>query len=162
MARFRRLIITLFPLILMLSLSTLRAEEEPEYPAIPNAGKFRAPPRNHVQEAYVAIQWSEIIEECPPEKICVHGEIANEGKSTATRVRMRVDIGATKITKPRASFIRKLDESVMEPGDHQDFSITIDRKITVTENNKTKTIEVGKFNFQITPVWLEQKKDKRT
>ena len=155
-------LITIFLLFVLTPFFFVSAEEEPAYHPIPNVGKMRLPPRQRIEEAHVVVQWSELVDECPVEKICIQGEVVNDGKSTAHNVRLRVDIGATKLTKPRTSFIKKLDEEMMQPGDHQDFSLEIDRKITVKEKDKTKMIEVGKFNFQVNPIWLEQKqKNKR-
>jgi hypothetical protein len=76
----------------------------------------------------------------------------------AYQVKLRVEIGATKHGRPRATLPEKVETTTMAPGDRQEFALMIDRKITKKNaKGEEKTIEVGKYNFKIVPEWARQK-----
>ncbi len=126
--------------------------------AAPVPNTFKAEPTRPTTEARVIVEDQEILETCDTEKICVEGRLANTGAKAAYQVKLRIEIGGTKRGKPRLTLIENVATTTMAPGDRQEFSITIDRKIP-KKNSKgeEKIIEVGKYNFRIVPVWTQQK-----
>lgn len=135
---------------------------EPEFPAIKPA------PFRPSAEADVVVDWVETLDECWEEKVCVQGQLYNQGKKPANNVRLRIEIGGTKYTTPRMVLIRKVEQTLMNPGDRQDFDLTIDRKIPYRDKGEEKVLEVGKFNFKVVPAWnkpgesLSRKKSKKS
>lgn len=120
----------------------------------PALQKVKTAPKKYSEAADVVTEWTEAAEECEPEKICVEGLLHNRGKKTAYGVKLLVAVGGGKHAKPRTSFYKKLENPIMNPEDRQEFSFTIDRKIPYKDNKgKSKEVEVGKYNFKITPVW---------
>jgi hypothetical protein len=101
----------------------------------------------------VIIEWQEILNECFEGKICVQGQLYNQGKKEAKNVKLNIEIGGTKHTKPRLVLSQKVEQSDMMPGDRQDFDLTLERHVTFKERDQEKTIEVGKYNFKVVPVW---------
>ncbi len=117
--------------------------------------QFKEAPTRPSEEAEVVVEWQEILTECFEGKVCVQGQLYNQGKKTAKQVRLNIEIGGTKHTKPRIILKQKVEQSEMNPGDRQDFDLTIDRRISYKEKEQDKTIEVGKYNFKIVPTWLK-------
>jgi hypothetical protein len=117
------------------------------------AGPMKLAPSRPSEEAEVVLEWMDILNDCQEGKICVQGLLYNSGRQTARNVKLRIEIGGTKYSPPRIVLGHHVNQSVMEPGDRQEFDITIDRKISYGEKGKPKTIEVGKFNFKIVPSW---------
>ncbi|MCG3203574.1 MAG: hypothetical protein KCHDKBKB_00244 [Elusimicrobia bacterium] len=105
-------------------------------------------------DAHVIVEDQEILEPCEVEKICVQGQLYNAGKKTAYKTKLNIEIGATKQGKPRHVWVEKLDVPTMAPGDRQEFSFMLNRKIPIKDKQgMEKTIEVGKYNFKVVPVW---------
>lgn len=126
--------------------------------AAPLPTAFKAAPARPSSEANLIIEDQEVLEACDTEQICVQGQLHNNGTKPAYQVKIRVEIGATKQGRPRHTFFEKVENSVMEPGDRQDFYLTIDRKIPVKDaKGEDKIIEVGKFNFKTVPLWSPSK-----
>ena len=124
--------------------------------------QMREAPKAPTQAPDVVLEWLEILDECFIDRICIQGHIHNQGKQTAYQVKLNVEIGGTKYSRPRIVLPRTVDQSIMEPGEQQDFDLTIDRKVTYKEKGKDKTIEVGKYNFKIVPVWSAHPEVKKT
>ncbi len=122
----------------------------------PNA--YKAAPKRPSLEADIVVESTEIMEDCAEEKICVEGQLYNAGGKPANSVALRIEIGGTKHTKPRTVFSSKVEEPVMDPGDRQDFSLMINRKVKYKENGKEKVIEVGRYNFKIVPTWAKRRR----
>jgi len=117
---------------------------------------FRPAPIRLSYKPEIRLEWTDTITDCEPEKICVEGQLYNAGGKTAYKVHLRVNIGGTKYIKPRTFLLRRVDASVMKPGDRQQFYIEIDRKVTYKDKKdrgKFKIMEVGKFNYKIVPLW---------
>jgi hypothetical protein len=104
----------------------------------------------------------EIRNECENDKICVEGQLYNRGAKEAAGLQLKIEIGGTKHSRPRKTLTHKVTSTLMNPGDRQDFMLSIDRKITYEENGKPKIIEVGKYNFKIVPTWSKAKPKKTT
>jgi hypothetical protein len=134
----------LFLSFITFSLPVLHAETLP---------KQKQAPRRMLHTPEVILEESETMEECAPEKICVRGQILNDGGVVAENVMLRVEIGGTKYTKPRISYEEKLETNTMNPGDRQEFHIEIERKLPYKDKKEMKTIEVGRFNYKIVPTW---------
>lgn len=117
--------------------------------------QFKETPTRPSEEAEVVIEWQEILTECFEGKICVQGQLYNQGKKTAKQVKLNVEIGGTKYTRPRMILKEKVEQPEMNPGDRQDFDLMIERRITYKEKGQDKAIEVGKYNFKIVPTWLK-------
>jgi len=115
--------------------------------------QFKPAPTRPSEEADVVIDWQETLDECFEGKICIQGQLHNQGKKPAKGVKINVEIGGTKHTKPRIVLSEKVEQSDMNPGDRQDFDLRIDRKVAYKDKNEEKTIEVGKYNFKIVPTW---------
>ena len=135
--------------IIMLFVSPLGADPIP--------GVFKPAPSRPATEANIIIEEQEVLETCDSEKICVEGRIANNGAKPAYQVRLRIEIGGTKQGRPRHAIGHKLDVATMEPGDRQEFHLTIDRKTPINNKGEEKIIEVGKYNFKIVPLWTNSK-----
>jgi len=43
----------------------------------------------------------------------------------------------------------------MAPNDKQEIYVEIDREVLYRERGKIKTIEVGKYNYKIIPLWTK-------
>jgi hypothetical protein len=119
----------------------------------PALQKVRSTPKKYSESADVIVEWVEATDPCDPDQICVEGVLYNQGRKTANSLRLLVEIGGSKYGKPRTSFYRPVDQPSMEPGDRQDFAFPIDRKIPYKDKEEMKEIEVGKFNFKVTPTW---------
>lgn len=111
-------------------------------------------------EADVITENVEVVDTCESDKICVEGQLYNRGAKPADRIKLRVEIGGTKHAKPRYVFHSNVENPSMNPGDRQDFSLTIDRKIPYKQKNEDKVLEVGKYNFKIVPTWTKQQPTK--
>lgn len=131
--------------------------------AAPLPTAFKAAPTRPNTEANVIVEEQEVLDTCDSEQICVQGQLFNNGAKPAVGLKLRVDIGGIRQGgKPRYSMIKKVENSAMNPGDRQEFYLTLDRKIpTKNAKGEDKIIEVGKYNFLITPVWAEPKPAKR-
>lgn len=126
--------------------------------ADPFSPAIKAAPVRPSVEANVVVEDHEILETCDTEQICVQGWIHNNGAKPAYQTKLRIEIGGTKRGRPRHTIIQKMDNPVMEPGDRQEFYLTIDRKIKTKDGKgEEKILEVGKFNFKIVPVWSTTK-----
>ena len=124
--------------------------------------KLKTTPKKISNEAEVIVDWMEIVDDCESTQICVDGMLHNDGRKTAYNTKLKIDLGGTKQIKPRTSIFSKLDEPTMNPGDRQEFSVQINRKVQYKDHHgKDKIIEVGKYNFQINPVWSAQKSQKQ-
>lgn len=134
----------------ILFLSPLRAAAQIDIPGM------KPVPTRPPADAEVIVQETEILPDCEDMKICVEGLLQNIGGKTAKNVKLKIELGGGTHTRPRTSFVSKVENTVMEPGDRQDFSLKIDRKITYKdEKGQEKAIEVGKYNFKIVPVWYK-------
>jgi hypothetical protein len=103
---------------------------------------------------YIRLVEMEVLPDCPAERVCADGIVENYGSATAYAARLRVEIGAVKLGKPRASFIFELEQPEMAPGERQEFSLMINRKYAYKNaEKKDKIIEVGRYNFRIVPLW---------
>jgi hypothetical protein len=122
----------------------------------PSLQKLKTPPKKFSEAPDVITEWVEAANVCEAEKICVDGVVYNRGRKPAYNVRLLVEIGGGTHSKPRTSFYQKLENAMMNPEDRQDFSFTIDRKIPYKEKGKDKEVEVGKYNFRVTPVWTDE------
>src|SRR5690242_6540939 len=98
-------------------------------------------PRRLTQTTEVIVEETEIDEECEPLKICVQGQLFNRGGKAAEDVKLRVEIGGTKYTKPRITYLETVDTPTMNPGDREEFHIAIERKIPYKDRNEMKAIE---------------------
>ena len=128
-----------------------------ENPADSSAPNVKAAPRQPITTAHIILEEENILDDCGTDKICVEGLLKNDGKETATQVRLRVEVGGSgPYLKPRTSYEEALSSAPMNPGDRQEFFIEISRKIPYQVNHKEKIVEVGKYNFQIVPVWKEE------
>lgn len=116
---------------------------------------IRAAPKRLNQIAEVEVEWAEPTDNCPTDQLCVQGQLFNAGGKTAYGVTLIADIGGTAITKPRTSLKVPIEQTVMEPGDRQEFSVQMDRKMTYKEKGKDRIIEVGKYNYKLKPEWVE-------
>ncbi len=116
-------------------------------------GSAKQAPSRPSGDPEVVAEEVEVVDTCEADKICVEGQLYNAGQLTAKQVKIRVEIGGTKHSKPRYSYIEPVETSTMNPGDRQDFAIAINRKITYKKNGEDKELEVGKFNFKIVPIW---------
>jgi hypothetical protein len=119
---------------------------------------FRPAPARPSAEAHVVVESTEAVENCPEGKLCVEGMLYNDGNKQADNVRLRVEFGGTKYTTPKTFVLIPCEASVMKPGDRQDFNIQMERRVAYKEKDKEKTIEVGKYNFKIVPVWNAPRK----
>lgn len=119
---------------------------------------LKEPPKRPSFEADVQIEQLEFLDDCPPEKICVEGHLYNAGAKTAHDVRLSVEIAGTKHSNPRVVLPFKVEHSVMNPGDRQDFSLLLDRKVTYRAKKKDRIVEVGRYNFKIIPKWANMPK----
>ena len=123
--------------------------------------RIKAAPRQFSEAADIVLEDTGLIDECEAEKICVEGQLYNQGRRPAYHVRLRVEIGGSKYGRPRTSFYRPVGETTMQPGDRQDVLVTLDRKVAYKEKGQLKEVEVGRYNFKIVPTWddsLNQKK----
>ncbi len=147
--------IKVFALVGSALVFTLTLPAWPDQTVFPSPAlqRVKAAPKKYSEAADVVTEWAEAVDPCDPEEICVEGVLYNQGRTTANNVRLFVEIGASKHTKPRTSFHKGLDQPVMAPGDRQDFSFTIPRRIPYKDKGEKKEIEVGKYNFRVTPVW---------
>lgn len=131
---------------------------------VPHAAdpKMRQAPKPLFQkEVNIQVEWQEILVECAPTQLCVQGTLVNSGTQGAGGVKLRVEIGNIKMSKPRVVKIFKLEQPFMGPGDHQDFTFTLDRKTAYKDyKGKPKVIEVGKYNFRVIPIWAGKKDSK--
>jgi len=149
-------IITLFILLLLMTVleSEVRADR-----ASSNILKTtpRELPGMKLEVPKIELNWVETIDEgCPSEKVCIEGEIENVGTKTAYNVHLRIELGGAKHIKPRTFLLSRLSNPVMESGDHQDFSLQINRKVPYKSRNEIKFFQVGKYNFKIIPLWSDQ------
>ena len=119
--------------------------------------KLKPAPVRLQNKPRIIVEWHEILEECAKEKVCVQGQLLNEGGKTAYNTKLRIDLGGTKYIKPRARLWARLSEAVMRPGDRQEFYLEINRKVPYKHKRKQKIFEVGKYNFQIVPLWSKKK-----
>ncbi len=138
---------------LFVSIVLFGAASPPPLAAAPPNAALKSPPKRRPIEPFVTLEWTDFLEECVPEKVCVEGQLYNAGARPATKVRLRIEIGGTKYVKPRTVLYSAVEYPTMEPGDRQQFSIAIDRKINYKHAGKEKVIEVGKYNFKIEPEW---------
>jgi hypothetical protein len=140
-------------LFIVLLISAPLFAEQSVFPS-PALQKVKTAPKKYIEAADVVTEWAEASDPCDIDKICVEGVLYNQGHTTASNVKLRVEIGGSKYAKPRITLTRTLDEPTMEPGDRQEFNITIDRKIPYKDKGEDKEIEVGKYNFKLVPIWL--------
>ena len=113
-------------------------------------------PQRPPEGAEVVISDIEILPGCAEDKICVEGLLANTGSKTAREVRVRIDIGGMREGHPRLSLFKTPEDSEMNPGDSQLFEFQIDRRVSYQYRGEEKTIQVGRFNFHLVPVWVEE------
>ena len=152
--------ICFFILILQISFSLYGADDttEPIEEPLVTPQKIKEPPKHRYQTAHVVVESQDILDDCVSDKICVEGLIYNEGTKPAYSTQLRIDVGGgTKYIKPRTSIRVSLVTPTLEAGDRQEFSIQIPRKIAYHANGEEKSIEVGKYNFQLVPVWKDEK-----
>ena len=89
--------------------------------------------------------------------MCVEGNLYNEGRRTAFRLKLRVDVGGGKHAKPRTAFFVPLERNTLDAGDRQGFSAVIKRKVSYRDNTgEEKTIEAGKYNVKLVPTWARE------
>ncbi len=135
-----------FTSFLLLCLATLRPLLGADLP-------MRPPPVGPQPDAEIVLEWMEVLEECPPDKVCVEGGLHNTGGKTASQVKLEVHIGGTKQSKPRTRVLIDMAEPIMNPGDRQDFMFQLDRRLPYRSGEKMKILEVGKYNFKVLPSW---------
>ncbi|OVE77807.1 hypothetical protein BVX98_01925 [bacterium F11] len=119
---------------------------------------YRPSPTRLVHKPEVILEWADPQDECPEEKVCILGQLRNAGGKTAYNVHLQIDIGGTKYIKPTTYLYSRVDQTMMKPGDQQEFYMEIDRKVPYKKRGKIKVIEVGKYNFKIVPIWTKTKK----
>lgn len=117
--------------------------------------RFRPAPKRMTVQPDVIVEWMDTSGECPADSVCADAQLFNAGKSTAYNVSLRVEIGNMKLSKPRAVLRFPVETKTMAPGDRQLTAFVLSRRITVRERNKDRTVEVGKYNFHIVPVWTD-------
>src|SRR5688572_18282902 len=83
----------------------LRAESV--FPS-PSLQKVKNPPKKFVDAPDVVTEWTEAADVCEPEKVCVDGVVHNRGRRPAHNVRLLIEVGGGKYSKPRTSFYQKL------------------------------------------------------
>jgi hypothetical protein len=127
--------------------------EQANFPS-PALQKVKNAPKKYSETPDVITEWVEATDPCDPDKICVEGVLYNQGRVKASNVKLLVEIGGSKYGKPRISLTKTIEENAMEPGDRQEFAFTIDRKLPYKDKGEKKEIEVGKYNFKVTPLWL--------
>lgn len=146
-------------LIFSLSFSAVSAPFAGDSPPPIIAGvKARPKPQIPLNDADVIIDWQNILDDCSLEKICVQGGLYNRGIQPAKNVQLRVDVGSHTLSKPRLTKYFKPDTTTMNPGDRQEYYFELDRK-TPYKNRKgeNKLLEIGKYNFKVTPIWASNK-----
>jgi hypothetical protein len=121
-----------------------------------NMPGFKPPPSRPVSDALVIVEDQQFLDECPTDKICIEGNLYNSGVKPAQHLKLRVDVGGGKYAKPRTSFFTPLDHNALDAGERLGFSTTIDRKLPYKNNKgEDKTIEAGKYNIKLVPVWSD-------
>lgn len=119
---------------------------------------MKSAPTRPAVEANVIIDRMEILDECADDKICVQGTLLNNGAKPAYRVWIRIDIGGTQQGRPRAVLTEKPAQPTLAPAASDDFSFKIPRQVSYRRNGKEKTIEVGRYNFHLVPMWAPTEK----
>jgi hypothetical protein len=115
---------------------------------------YKPPPERPSAEALVVVEDQQILDECDADKICIEGNLYNAGAKMARRLKLRVEVGGGKYAKPRTSFFTPLEATALDAGARMGFSATIDRKIAYKgAKGENKTIEAGKYNVKLVPVW---------
>lgn len=143
---FRNLLLCLWITGSLLPVIPLSAAEIPAKP----------PPRQWTNKPHVVVEWQETVEDCEKSKICIQGLLHNDGGKPALDVHLRIELGGTTYIRPRLTLTKRVDQSIMNPGDRQDFYVEIDRKISYRSRKKSKIFEVGKFNYKIVPTWAKK------
>jgi hypothetical protein len=111
-------------------------------------------PRRPPEGSSIVVTNMEVMPDCAVDKVCADGTVENNGGKTAYLVRLKVELGGTKVGHPRTYFVQPLRDTEMEPGETQDFSLMIDRKFPYKDaQKKDKILEVGRYNFRVVPVW---------
>ncbi|MCB4756153.1 MAG: hypothetical protein LHV69_03820 [Elusimicrobia bacterium] len=155
------LIQTSFTIFLLFFFLPPASGQEPKVIPAYDTQKIKPPPKRPVSTADIQIEWQEPSDLCPTEKLCVEGQLFNAGPKPAYKIYLVVEIGGTTLTKPKAVVKAQLEESAMNPGDRQLFSIQLDRKIPYKERGQDYIIEVGKFNYKIKAKWSDTLPKKR-
>lgn len=134
-----------FVLIILAQINPLKADQIP---------REKEPPSKPISSADVIIEDQEILADCAEGKICVEGMLYNRGRKTAYGVQLRIDMGGSgKYIRPRTFITTSVEEPTMEPGQRQQFSLMINRHHSYRKKGEDKIIEVGRYNFQIVPLW---------